>query len=255
MFPANQNLSSLATMSTLTPAGPVDPDPSILLAARVVRTAAVLVVASLALDAQPAEKGRLLLHEDFRRHEVYTKESLPVIDGWTVRVAHGSWQRSEDGVQSTWVSGHSPVLIYEGSFSDVIIEVDFRYRQEPGRWAACRVSAANPQLDPRAYATSVWANVDFKSRGRGFILENDVWSGSITRLGYAKAWFYPDTWYTIRLEIVGNAATAEVDGISVKGTHEKFGIPKTSIWLGTGMSPHELRNLRVYEASPRQAVQ
>lgn len=212
------------------------------------KAAAALMLASLALEAQPAVKGRLILQEDFQRYAEYTKESLPVIEGWSVRVAHGRWQRTEDGVQSTWESGHSPVLIYEGSFQNVIIEVDFRYREEPGRWAACRVSAANPQLDPRAYATSVWANVDFKSRGRGFLLENDVWGGNITRLGYAKAWFYPDTWYTLRLEIVGTQAVAEVDGISIKGTHDKFGIPKSSLWLGTGMSRHELRNLRIYEA-------
>lgn len=224
---------------------------------RLLRPAGLAVIVAgvaFAADVPRAEKGRLLLQENFQRYAEYTKTSQPVSDGWSVRVAHGTWRRTDEGVQSTWESGHSPVLIFEGSFGDAIIEVDFRYTQEPGRWAACRVSAANPQLDPRAYAVSVWANVDFKSRGRGFLLENDVWGGYITRLGYAKAWFYPDTWYTLRLEIVGDTATAEVDGITVKGSHAKFGLPKSSIWLGTGMSAHELRNLRVYEAHPRQTA-
>lgn len=211
---------------------------------------AALCALSLAARAQPAQKGELLLEEDFRQHAVYTKERLPVKPGWSVRVAHGIWQRSEAGVQSTWEKGHSPVLVYEGSFGDVIIEVDFRYRAEPGKWAACRVSATNPELYPRAYAVSVWANVDFKSRGRGFLIENDVWGGHITRAGYKKADYEPDTWYTLRLEVVGNKAAAECNGIRVTGTHDKFGIPKTSLWLATGMSPHELRNLRVYAAKP-----
>jgi hypothetical protein len=205
---------------------------------------------TLGASAQIAEKGALLLHEDFRQHAVFTKERLPVAPGWEVRVAHGIWQRSESGVQSTWETGHSPVLVYEGSFGDVIIEVDFRYRAEPGKWAACRISATNPELFPRAYAVSVWANVDFKSRGRGFLIENDVWGGHITRAGYRKADYEPDTWYTVRLEVVGNRASAECNGIRVTGTHDKFGIPKTSIWLATGMSLHELRNLRVYAAQP-----
>lgn len=221
---------------------------------RALAVAAGLMEAASAAEVPRVEKGRLLLEEDFQRYAEYTKASLPVAEGWSVRVAHGMWKRTAEGVQSTWESGHSPVLIFEGNFGDAIIEVDFRYTQEPGRWAACRVSAANPQLDPRAYAVSVWANVDFKSRGRGFLLENDVWGGYITRLGYAKAWFYPDTWYTLRLELVGDTATAEVDGITVKGSHAKFGLPKSSIWLGTGMSAHELRNLRVYEARPRQTA-
>lgn len=214
--------------------------------------ACLLALSTLILGgrAQPAQKGELLLEENFRQHAVFTKERLPVKPGWEVRVAHGIWQRSESGVQSTWEKGHSPVLVYEGAFGDVIIEVDFRYRAEPGKWAACRVSATNPQLYPRAYAVSVWANVDFKSRGRGFLIENDVWDGHITRAGYKKADYEPDTWYTLRLAVVGNKAVAECNGISVSGTHDKFGIPKTSIWLATGMSPHELRNLRVYAARP-----
>lgn len=203
--------------------------------------------------AQLALKGELLLEEDFQRHAVYTKEKLPLRDGWEVRVAHGIWQRSAEGVRSTWETGHSPVLVLEGVFGDVIVELEWRYRAEPGKWAACRVSATNPTLYPRAYALSVWANVDFKSRGRGFLLENDVWSGPITRVSYAKADFAPDTWHTLRLEAVGRTALASCNGVTIHGTHEKYDLPKTSLWLATGQSPHELRRLRVYAAKPNPA--
>lgn len=199
-------------------------------------------------SAQLAEKGPLLLEENFQRHALYTKEKLPLGGGWEVRVAHGIWQRTTDGVQSTWKEGHSPVLVLEGNFGDVVIELEWRYRAEPGKWAACRLSATNPTLFPRGYALSTWANVDFKSRGRGFLLENDVWDGHITRVAYAKADFAPDTWHTYRLESVGDKALASCNGVTVHGTHHRYGMPKTSLWLATGQSPHELRRLRIYAA-------
>lgn len=205
------------------------------------------------VGAPGAVRGELLLEENFQQHAVYTKERLPVKEGWQVRVAHGIWQRTAEGVRSIWEQGHSPVLVYEGAFGDVIIEVDFRYRAEPDKWAACRVSATNPTTYPRAYAASVWANVDFRSRARGLLIENDVWSGPITRVAYGNALFAPDVWHTVRLELTGNQAVAECNGVRITGTHDKFGIPKTTIWLGTGQSPHELRNLRVYAARPAAA--
>jgi hypothetical protein len=214
--------------------------------------AAVLLAAPGA--AQLATPGELLLREDFRRHAAYTKERLPLQPGWQARVAHGTWERTGDGVRSRWQAGHSPVLVIEGDFGDVVIEVDFRYRAEPGKWAACRVSATNPVLFPRGYAVSVWANVDFKSRGRGFLIENDVWDGPITRAGYKKADFPPDTWHTLRLELVGNDARATCNGVTVHATHGKFGLPKTSLWLATGQSEHELRDLRIYAAKRSPAA-
>ncbi len=216
-----------------------------------VLSACLFAVFAGAASAQLAEKGPLLLEEDFQRHPVYTKEKLPLRDGWTARVAHGTWQRSAAGVQSTWSTGHSPVLVLEGAFGDVVIELDFRYRAEPGKWAACRISPTNQVLNPRAYAASVWANVDFKSRAIGPVLEHDEWSpGHITQVSRKLAEFAPDTWHTLRLELVGDTARASGGGVTVQGSFDKFALPKTSLWLGTGQSVHELRRLRVYAARP-----
>lgn len=219
---------------------------------RIAKIALAALVVAGPLSAASATKGDLLLQEDFQRHAVYTKERLPLQAGWQVRVAHGTWTRTAEGVQSMWEKGHSPVLVLEGEFGDCIVEVDFRFRAEPGKWAACRVSATNPALFPRGYAASAWANVDFKSRGRGLVLENDVWDGPIARTGYRKAEFPADTWHTLRLQLVGNRGAVECNGVRITGTHERFGLPKTTIWLGTGQSPHELRNLRIYAARPRE---
>jgi len=147
-----------------------------------------------------------------------------------------------------------PVLVYSGEFGDAIIEVDFRFQEEEGKWSACRISATNPELNPRAYAASVWANADSKSRALGMVLEHDEWKpGVITTVDTLMATYEPGKWYRLRLELVGNKAMATCNGVTVYGTHEKFGIPKNSIYLGTGTIKHELRNFRVYEAVPNQA--
>lgn len=215
------------------------------------------LVSAPSLRAQMAVKGKLLLEENFQRFEHYAKEARPAAEGWTVRANHAEWQRSAAGVQSIWQIGHMPVLTYEGSFGDAVIEVDFKFHAEPGKWAACRISATNPKLNPRAYAASVWARASLDNSGRplGLVLEHDEWKpGVITRVDTRPATFESDQWYTLRMELIGDHVLATCNGVSVYGSHEKFGLqPKTSISLGVGTCPHELRNFRVYAATPNPA--
>jgi 3-keto-disaccharide hydrolase len=204
--------------------------------------------------AQMALRGKLLFQDDFKTPSEYTKAPQPVREGWSVRAGHANWKRTGDGVRSAWETGHMPVLVFEGSFSNAIIELEFRFHQEEGKWAACRISASNPRLNPRAYAVSVWANQDNPSRPLGLVLEHDEWKpGVITTVAHQPATFESDKWYTLRLEFIGNRALATCNGITVCGTHEKFGLPKTSLSLGTGLCPHDLRHLRIYEAQPNPA--
>lgn len=198
------------------------------------------------------KKGKLLFKDDFDNKMIYTKENQDVGEGWKVRANHASWVQNKHGVRSIWKEGHMPVLTYQGSFNDAIIEVDFRYVKEEGagKWSGCRISATNPELNPRAYAASVWANMDNPGRKLGMVLEHDEWKpGVITTVDNKAATFEPGKWYTLRLELLGDSARATCNGVTVAGTHEKFGIvPKTSISLGVGTCPHELRRFRVYEA-------
>jgi len=209
------------------------------------------VCAAVSASAQLARKGALLLEEDFRQYETYTKERLDAAPGWKVRVAHGLWKRTAEGVESTETPGHQPVLVFEGVFGDCVIELDFRYRRgAPGQWAACRVSPTNTELHPRAYAASVWANQDYKSRAVGLVLEHDKWSGHVTQVARQMTEFAPDTWYSLRLEIVGDRVWTTCNGVTVTGRWPSFGLIKNSLWLATGLSPHEVRRLRVYAATP-----
>jgi hypothetical protein len=211
-----------------------------------------------ATDANPVEpmalKGKLLFADDFKTPVEYTKQLQPVAEGWRVRTAHANWVRTSDGVQSRWESGHMPVLAYEGRFGDAIIEVDFRYHEEPGKWGGCRISATNSELNPRAYAASVWDNSDGsghdRGRPQGLLLEHDEWSAGPEWVANKMAAFESDTWYTLRLELIGDKAQATCHGVTVCGAHERFGLmPKTSLWLGVGTCVHELRHLRIYEAT------
>ena len=82
------------------------------------------------------------------------------------------------------------------------------------------------------------------------MLEHDEWSpGHITQVSRKLADWAPDAWHALRLELVGDTALASGGGVTVHGTFDKFGLPKTSLWLATGTSPHELRRLRIYAAS------
>jgi hypothetical protein len=197
-----------------------------------------------------AIKGKLLFEDDFKTPIEYTKEFKEVKPGWKVKTAHAQWKQSGGKVESIYESGHMPVLVYSGLFTDAVIELDFRFFSEEGKWAACRISATNPELNPRAYSASVWANLDNKARARGMVLEHDEWKpGVITTVDTLMAMFKPGKWYTLRLELVGDYARATCNGVTVYGTHEKFGIPKNSIYLGVGTCRHELRNFRIYEAT------
>jgi hypothetical protein len=214
-------------------------------------TGALCLLGVQPAPAQLALRGRLLLESDFQTATNYSKERVPVQEGWQVRAVHAKWVRTSQGVASVWETGHMPVLGLEGSFSNAIVEVEFRYRSEPGRWGGCRISASNPELNPRAYAVSVWANHDGKNRSTGLVLEHDEWSpGVVTAVGNSPAAFPPDTWHTLRLEFIGTNALATCNGSSVYGSHDKFGLSKQALYLGVGTCAHELRHLRVYEALP-----
>ena len=218
-----------------------------------------IAVATADARAQMAVKGKLLFQDDFKTPTNYTSQRQPVADGWTVQVAHSNWKKKTgDGVQSNWRGGHMPVLQFncEHPFSNVVIEVDFRFHKEPGtngpnKGAACRISPTNPSLDPSAYSASVWANLDSKDRQPGMVLEHDVWKpNGIVTVDHKPLTLKPDKWYRVRMELIGDTALASCNGVTVYGSHDKFGLPKTTIALGSGYCVHDFRRFRIYEATP-----
>jgi hypothetical protein len=206
-------------------------------------------------DHNPPQKGKLLFSDDFKTPAVYSAEFQPLQDGWRVRAWHPGFKHIEGGIESVWKTGHNPVLAYKCSLYNVIIEVDFRFLEEqiPDSNAYCRVNLSNLDILPRSYLVSTWVNATAKNRSLGLVLENEVWPpGAITTLNSKLYKYEPGKWYTIRLEVLGDYARLTCNGNSVSGNHEQFGIEKRILSIGAGKSPHQLRNLRVYEAIPNK---
>jgi hypothetical protein len=211
---------------------------------------------TVVLDKPIAVKGKLLFKDDFKTPAFYTKDPQQVKDGWSVKVSHAQWVHTINGLQSKWDTGHMPVLTYSGEFKNAVIELEFRYFEEEGKWSACRVSATNPQINPRAYAASIWANGDNKARPLGMVLEHDEWKpGVITTVDNKPASFKAGLWYKLTVELIDDYVRANCNGVTVSGTHELFGIPKNAIYIGVGTSTHEIRKLRVYEATKSRYLQ
>ncbi len=221
-------------------------------------SAIAIAVSSADAHAQMALKGKLLFQDDFKTLSNYTSQPQPVADGWTVKIAHSNWRKTSDGVQSVWRGGHMPVLEFDCQqpFSNVVIEVDFRFHRDAGatnthNGAACRISPTNFKLNPNAYAASIWANQDSMDRPPGMVLEHDEWrQNGITTLDHKPLALKPDKWYHVRMELIGNSVLANCNGVTVYGTYEKFGLPKTSVPLGSGYCVHDFRHFRIYEATP-----
>src|SRR5450631_2006104 len=219
-----------------------------------------IAVATADAHAQMALQGKLLFADDFKTLTNYTAQPQPVADGWTVKVAHSNWKKTSDGVQSIWRGGHMPVLEFdcEQPFSNAVIEVDFRFHRDAGtnsanNGAACRISPTNFKLNPSAYAASIWANQDSKDRQPGMVLEHDEWKpNGIVTVDHKPLTLKPDTWYRVRMELIGNTSLANCNGVTVYGTFEKFGLPKTSVPLGSGYCVHDFRRFRIYEATPNR---
>ncbi|MCX6143064.1 MAG: DUF1080 domain-containing protein [Ignavibacteriales bacterium] len=199
-----------------------------------------------------ALNGRILLKDDFNTLKELTKEFQPLSDGWKVKVWHSGFKQGTEGLESVWESGHNPVIVYEGSFKDVVVEVDFRFRkeQDPARNAFCRINPLSRQLDPGAYCISTWANINAAGRTRGLVLEYDLWNAGPTGVAAQLGTFEPDTWYTMRLEVIGEDAMVSCNGMVVTGNYRTFGLQKNWLAIGVGKGTHELRRLRVYEAVP-----
>ena len=203
-------------------------------------------------SCQMALKGKLLLKEDFNSLKEYKKEFQVLQEGWQARVLQAKWNPTAEGIESIWETGHNPVLVYAGLFQDVIIEVDFRFKkeQDPAKNSYCRINLMSRELDPRAYCISTWANANSKGRSSGLVLEHEFWEFGPTGVATQLGTFEPDTWYTMRLEVIGEYAVLSCNGLTAFGSFGKFGLPKNWLTIGVGKGSHELRKLRVYEAIP-----
>lgn len=83
------------------------------------------------------------------------------------------------------------------------------------------------------------------------VLEHDEWKpNGIVTVDHKPLTLKPDKWYHVRMELIGNNSLANCNGVTVYGSNDLFGMPKTTIALGSGYCVHNFRNFRVYAAAP-----
>jgi hypothetical protein len=95
----------------------------------------------------------------------YPKEFKKVIAGWKVKTAYANWKQEGGKVESIYETGYMPVLVYSGLFNDEVIEIDIRFFKKEGKWADCRISATNPELNGVKYDKNTISHQDIINGG------------------------------------------------------------------------------------------
>ena len=151
-----------------------------------------------------------------------------------------------------------PVLEFdcEQPFTNVVIEVDFRFHRGPGREQHEQRRGVSHFADEFQVESRRLRRLHLGEPGQR--TASPAWSSNTTNGGGTASppWTTnhsaskPDKWYRVRMELIGNAVLAHCNGVTVYGTFEKFGMPKTSVPLGSGYCVHDFRRFRIYGAKP-----
>ena len=64
--------------------------------------------------------------------------------------------------------------------------------------------------------------------------------------GPAKLELNPDTWYTMRFEVVGDKAWTLVNGVSLRGQNEVIDVEKSKIGLNPRIAGGSIQNFKVW---------
>lgn len=227
------------------------------------------VFSASSADAQLAQRGSLLLEEDFATGPFERKKWSPLRDtGWKVMTSFGDWTKTEAGIQSVHNSdhGHGPVLAFEPpeALSDAVLELEFRFLEKAGQKESVRIAVDNRDSIAKGHVCSAWANWTNDFVPTGVTLEHIRKEGVLPKpskkagqfrdtrviIGNAPANYEAGKWYSLRLEIVGDRALAAVsNSVTVNGRLDRFATPKTRVSLTLGSSPHEIRAFRVRKAT------
>lgn len=206
------------------------------------------------LQGQPlAEKGRLILSNPFEG-SLEKKKLVAIGDGWQRRVSFGAWTLRSDGsvtAENVPVDGHGPVLTYIASVRDLIIECEFKMPASPKANRHFRIFLDH--ADYAGHAIQITANISSVFRPVGLTLQHisktkDGEKRVIKDIefGPAKLELNPDTWYTMRFEVVGDKAWTLVNGVSLRGQNEVIDVEKSKIGLNPGIAGGSIRNFKVW---------
>lgn len=212
----------------------------------------IFFLSSMTLVATPlTEKGDLILDNPFNG-SLARHESVDLDDGWSRRVSFGIWSVESDGsvtAKNVPEHGHGPVLTFNAPIQDIIIECEFQIPDSPEEDRHFRIF-----IDEEGYSghnIQSTANVSSVFRPVGFTLQHlrkDQDKSIVTDadFGPLNLTLKPDTWYHMRLEVLGDKARATVAGKTIGAQHPNLTVEKNKIGLNPGMAGGRIRNFKVW---------
>ena len=219
-------------------------------------TAIALCASTLGLAQPLAIKGELILSDPFQG-SLEKKTLVELKDGWQRRVSFGDWAVKEDG-SVTAVNipedGHGPVLTLIAPVKDIVIECEFQIPSSPQKDRHFRIFLDH--LDYAGHTIQSTANLSSTFRPVGLTLQHISKERNAQKtlikdieFGPKEIELKPNTWYTMRLDVVGDKAWTRVNGVTLYGRNPVLDVEKSKIGLNPGMAGGTIRNVRAWTVS------
>ena len=221
-----------------------------------IRVLAFIVFVPALGQAQPlAKKGDLILLDPFEG-SLEKKKLVDIGNGWQRRVSFGEWIVEADGtvtVVNHPEDGHGPVLTLIAPVKDIIIECEFQIPASPQKDRHFRIFLDHS--DYAGHTIQSTANVSSSFRPVGLSLQHiskkrDEKKTIIEDIefGPKEIELHPNTWYTMRIDVVGDRAWTSVNGIALGGQAKVLNVEKSKIGLNPGMAGGKIRAFKAWAA-------
>lgn len=214
-----------------------------------------LLVALSLSGADLAVKDKLLFDDDGSVPRGGKKPSQ-INEAAKVRAWAGKWEKRDGAWRSTWEKGmgHTPVMAYDVSARDLVVEVTFRYGPllREGQHQCFRITLDNRDLYT-GHVLSAWANPNNDFIETGFLLQHihkrtDKSIVSDILLDRQELKIEPGIWVTAWLEVVGDEALFQMGDHVAYARHKKLDVEKLKVALTLGTTWHEVKRVRVWSA-------
>ncbi|MCB1122691.1 MAG: hypothetical protein KJT03_14155 [Verrucomicrobiae bacterium] len=202
-------------------------------------------------DRPLATKGEPILSNNFGG-SLKRGEIVELGQGWQRRVSFGTWTIQPDGsVTAANVpgEGHGPVLTFLKPMKNIIIECEFMIPASPEENRHFRIFLDEEGF--RGHNIQSTANVSSVFRPVGFTLqhlrkdENQATVQNVD-IGPVDLELKPNTWYTLRLDVLGDQAWTTVAGKTLTMEHPVLRVDKNKIGLNPGIAGGTIRNFKAW---------
>ena len=211
------------------------------------------------VDTWLAKRGALILDDDGSLQRG-GKTIARFSEATKAQASAGLWTRS--GKQNIWRStwkpgmGHTPVASYRGiNADDLVIEVTFRYGEMTEPWHhQCFRIAVDDRPEVTGHIVSAWANPNNDFIEQGFLLQHirkhkDKTIIEDLLLDQQSLQVQAHQWYTAVLEIVDDEALFRMGHHVAYAKATQIGMPKNLVSLTLGTTWHEIKRVRIWQAT------